>query len=66
MFYMEQNNRSTAWLNDLLTALGFTIEFLLQTMIIGLKKVLEIMKGSSLHVKNSKRNSLYIDPCYPM
>ena len=37
MFYMEQNNKSTAWLNDLFTALGFTIEFLFQAMIIGLK-----------------------------
>ena len=37
MFYMEQNNKSTALLNDLFAALGFTVEFLLQTMIIGLK-----------------------------
>ena len=37
MFYMEQNNKSTAWLNDLFTALGFIVEFLPQTMIIGLK-----------------------------
>ena len=29
MFYVEQNNKSTALVNDLFTALGFTVEFLL-------------------------------------
>ena len=39
MFYMGQKNKSTACLNDFFTTLGFTIEFLLQTVIIGLKSL---------------------------